>query len=63
MVIFSTMYQMYRNAGSDDYHRPFSCILYSLVDPPSRSEQELNERKTEEFKPFVFKVHSEDNEE
>ena len=62
VLIFSMLYQMYRNAGSDDYHHPFSCILYSLVDPPSRSEQELNERKTEEFKPFVFKDHPEDSE-
>ena len=62
VLIFSMLYQTYQNAGSDDYHHPFSCILYSLVDPPSRSEQELNERKTEEFKPFVFKDHPEDSE-
>ena len=62
VLIFSMLYQMYQNAGSDDYHHPFSCILYSLVDPPSRSEQELIERKAEEFKPFVFKDHPEDSE-
>lgn len=62
VLIFSMMYQTYRNAGSDDYHHPFSCMLYSLVDPPSRSEQERIERKAAEFKPFVFKDHPEDSE-
>jgi hypothetical protein len=62
VLIFSMMYQTYRNAGSDDYHHPFSCMLYSLDDPPSRSEQELIERKAEEFKPFIFKDHPEDSE-
>jgi len=62
MLLFSTMHQMNRNSGSDDYHHPFSCILYSMVDPrPSRSEQERIERQ-EEFKPFVFKDHPEDSE-
>jgi hypothetical protein len=60
VLIFSMMYQMYRNVGSDDYHHPFSCMLYSLVDPrASCSEQERIERQAEEFKPFVFKDHPE----
>lgn len=55
-LLFSTMYQLNRNASSDDCQHPFSCILYSLVDPePSRSMQERIERQEEEFKPFVFK--------
>jgi len=63
VLIFSMMYQTYRNASSDDYHHPFSCMLYSMLDSrPSRSEQELIERREEEFKPFVFKDHPEDNE-
>ena len=34
-----------------------------MLDPrPSRSEQELIERRDEEFKPFVFKDHPEDSE-
>jgi hypothetical protein len=61
-LIFSMLYQTYRNASSDDYHHPFSCMLYSMLDPlPSRSEQELIERREEEFKPFVFKDHPEDS--
>ena len=62
VLIFSMLYQMYQNAGSDDYYHPFSCMLYSMLDPrPSRSEQELIERREEEFKPFVFKDHPEDS--
>jgi hypothetical protein len=68
MLLLSTMYQMNRNSGSDDYHHPFTYlptyrILDSLADPrPSRSEQERIEQQGEDFKPFVFKDHPEDSE-
>ena len=53
-LIFSLMSQLSRNVGSDVYHHPFSCMLYSLVDPHE-------EHQEEEFKPFVFKDHPEEN--
>ena len=34
---------------------PFSCMLYSLVDPQEEHQEE------EEFKPFVFKDHPAEN--
>jgi hypothetical protein len=67
VLVFSTMLQVNRNSGSDDNHPPFTYlsmygVLYSVVDPrPSRSEQERIERQAEDFKPFVFKDHLEDN--
>lgn len=54
VLIFSLMYQLSRNASSDVYHHPFSCMLYSLVDPHE-------EHQEEEFKPFVFKDHPAEN--
>jgi hypothetical protein len=66
-LLFSTMYHINRNSGSDDYYYPFTYIptyrmLESWVDPcTSRSEQEGIERQEEDFKPFVFKHHPVDS--
>ena len=46
----------------DDNHLPYSCMLSSLVDPPTSSlEHERIERQAEEFKLFVFKHYPEDS--